>query len=153
MNPSQQTREENFSEEEKARLKEIFSKKLLTKSVIYFFLIGGSISVIIYFNFFTAGFDNLGLVTLAFLTTIALCGRIYISNISEYRKETKSPAKKVIETRIVKREGEIIFIGNQQFKRENILLDVPDFDKLKADDKVRVEHSAKSHTIFSIKKI
>lgn len=153
MASAQLTRLENFTAEEIIRLKEIFRKKLLIKSLIYFFLIGGSVLVIVYFNFFTAGFENIGLLNLAFITTIALCGRIYFSNISEYRQEIKSPVKKVIETRIVKREGEKIFIGNQQFKRENILLDVPDFDVLKAGDYVRVEHSAKSHTLFSVKKI
>ncbi|MBI4946735.1 MAG: hypothetical protein HY840_10070 [Bacteroidetes bacterium] len=61
--------------------------------------------------------------------------------------------KKVVDTRIVNHDGEKITIGNQQFKREDILLDAPDFELLRAGDPVRVEHSAKSHTIFSVKRI
>jgi len=153
MNSSQQTRLENFTAEEKRRLASIFRKKFLVKSVIYIPLILGSVFIIVYFNFFTEGFDNLGLLDLAFGINIALCGRIYIGDVSEYRQESNLSVKKVVETRILKHEGDKIFIGNQHFERQNILLDAPDFDSLQAGDPVRVEHSAKSHILFSVKRI
>lgn len=153
MTASQQTRLENFTQEEKRRIADIYRKKFLAKSIIYLFLIGGSIFIIVYFSFFAKEIENLGLLNLAFGINIALCGRIYIGEISEYRQETNAPVKKIVETRIVRREGNKIFIGNQQFKKEDILLDVPDFDSLQAGDPIRVEHSVKSHTLFSVKRI
>lgn len=153
MNSYQQTRLENFTTEEKMRLAHIFRKKFLVKSVIYLSLIFGSIFIIVYFNFFTQGFDNLGLLDLAFGINIALCGRIYIGEFSEYRKESGSSVKKIVDTRIVSCEGGKILIGNQQFDKEDILLDAPDFDSFHAGDRVRVEHSAKSHILFSVKRI
>ena len=153
MNPAPQTHLENFTPEEKKRIAAIFRKKILLKSAIYIFLIGGSLFILVFFNFFTHGFDNLGLVNLAFGISIVLCGRIYMVELSEYRQEINSTVKKIVDTRIVGRDGNKITIGNQQFKKEDILLDAPDFDTLRAGDPVRVVHSAKSHTLFSVKRI
>ncbi|MBI4930313.1 MAG: RDD family protein [Bacteroidetes bacterium] len=123
------------------------------KSFIYLSIIGGTIFVLVYFMFFTKEFESLALLYLAVGITAVLCGRIYFGEVSEFLKETRSPFKKIVHTRIVRRDKAILTIGNQQFKKEDILLDASVFDELQAGDPVSVEHSAKSHMIFSIKRI
>ena len=93
------------------------------------------------------------LLNVAFFIMAAIPARILFGEFLEYRKEVRSPVKKIVHTKISKRDGNKITIGNQQFKKEDIILDVSGFDELRAGDHVSVEHSAKSHTLFSVKRI
>jgi len=124
------------------------------KTIIYLLIIVGSAFVLVYFNFFKKEkFETLALLNVAFIVTAFISVRICMGDFLEYLKEARSPFKKVVITRIVKHEGNKITIGNQQFKKEDILLDASEFDELRAGDHVRVEHSEKSHTLFSVKRI
>ena len=146
---------EKFTSEEKRRLLSILRKRMFLKSFIYVVIIACSVSVLIYFNYIkSAGeTENIGLLNVVFIVTIFISARISMGDFLEYLKEARSPFKKIVNTRIVKHEGSVITIGNQEFKKEDILLDASDFDLLQAGDHVRVEHSEKSHTLFSVKKI
>ena len=144
---------ENFTSEEKKRITLILRKGFFIKSIIYLLIIGSSAFTLIYFNFLAEDFENIGLLDIVIGVAIAICVRMYIVYFSEYKNETGSPVKRTIDTRIVKREGEKIIIGNQEFKEDDILLGAPDFYELQAGDYVRVEYSAKSHMIFSVKRI
>jgi hypothetical protein len=150
---SSPTRIENFTPEEKIVLISIFKKRLLIKSMIYVFIILISISILIYTLCFTSESENFVLLYFAMGITVALCGRMFIADLSEYQRETSSPVKKVVNTRILHRDEKTIYIGNQRFRRKDIILDASEFDELHAGDPVRVEHSVKSHIIFSVKKI
>lgn len=153
--PASNTTIENFTPEEKRRLVSILRKRLLPKSIVYLVIIVSFIFVLIYFNYIknTHEIENIGLLNVVFIVTVFISVRICVGDFLEYMKEVRSPFKKVVSTRIVKHEGNKLTIGNQQFKKEDILLDASDFDVLRAGDHVRVEHSEKSHTLFRVKKI
>lgn len=147
---------EDFTPEERRRWRSILRKQILIDTAIYIPIITCAVSVIIYFNYLvddTSIMENLGLLNIAFIITLVIAARIYTGEFLEYLKEMRSPVKKVVDTRVVKRDGKVITIGNQQFEKEEILLDSTGFDTLQAGDHVRVEHSAKSHALFTIKRI
>ncbi|MBI4946025.1 MAG: hypothetical protein HY840_06455 [Bacteroidetes bacterium] len=50
MTSPQQTGLENFTLEEKKRIADLFRKEIILKHIIYLFLIGGSVFIIVYFN-------------------------------------------------------------------------------------------------------
>jgi len=153
--PAPNTSIENFTSEEKSRLVSFLRKKMLMKSFMYLSIIAGIIFVLVYFNYLSgdAENENLGLLNIAFIIMAAFPARILFIEFLDYRTETRSAFKKIVLTRIVKSDGNKITIGNQQFNKEDIILDASVFDDLQAGDPVRVEHSAKSHIIFSVKRI
>ncbi len=109
----------------------------------------------VYFNEFRDGnsaMDNLEVINVVFVIISVLCARLLISEISEYRKEAGSPVNKIIHTRIAGRKDGKIILGNKSFGKEEIILDASDFDSLQGGDEVVLELSAKSNTIFSVKK-
>lgn len=147
--------DEMFSADEKNRLAFILRKKLFVKNILYLIIIFSSVSVLVYFNFSAAmrNHESNGLLNIAFAVTLFLVCRIFVMDVLEYLNEVRSPVKKIVHTKIVRRDGDVITIGNQQFSKDDFLLDSLVFDELQAGDAVRVEHSAKSHTVFSVKRI
>ena len=83
---------------------------------------------------------------------IVLCARLLYSEFMEYGKETGSPNKKVIRTIVTGVSGGKIALGNKSFGKEEFLLGAPDFETLQKDNEVILELSARSNTLFSIKR-
>lgn len=150
---SSQIRIENFTPEEKVLLISVLKKKLLLKSILYVSVILILSVVLIYVLSFPSEMGNTALLYLAMGITAAICVKMFIAELSDYKRESRSEVKRVVNTRILYRDGKTLAIGNQHFKRQQIILDASEFDQLNSGDSIRVEYSAQSHTIFSIKKI
>ena len=147
---------ENFSEEEKRKLVSILKRKLFPIGGIYVVVILFSIAFIVYFNYHSADYyfqDNTEVINIVFIIIAVISGRLLASEILNYRKETKSPVKRVVETKVlVTKDGEIT-LGNKSFEEDDFLFSANDFDSLQSGDNVRVEFSAKSDRLFSVKRI
>lgn len=144
---------EKFTPEEKVLLLAVLKKKLLLKSILYVSVILILAVVLIYILSFPSGIENSALLYLAMGITAAICAKMLFAEWSDYKREIRSEVKRVVNTRILYRDSKTLAIGNQHFKRQQIILDASDFDRLNSGDAIRVEYSAQSHTIFSIKKI
>ncbi len=97
--------------------------------------------------------NNLEVINVVFVFISVICARMVVSEAMDYRKEIKSPHKKVIETKILgSKEGKIM-MGNKLFDEDDFLFGAPDFNFFQNGDNVRIEFSAKSDMLFSIKKL
>lgn len=147
---------ENFPEAEKNILKTVLKRRIFLRGIIFFLVIAVCIGIMIYFNKNSSIAyieDNIGLINVAFVIITVICTRMVIADWMEFNKEISYPMKKVIDTRIALREGEKIFVGNKSFSKDEFLLEAQSFDSLQAGDNVRIELSAKTDTLFSIKRI
>jgi len=145
-----------LSEEEKAKLTGIFRRRLIARAAAFSLMILTCIAVILYFNKYRGDYradDNLEIINVVFVVILVIGARLLVSEILEYSKELKSTSKKVIRTRVLDRKDDKIVLGNKSFSKDQILLDTSDFDSLKGGDEVLLELSAKSNTIFSVKKV
>lgn len=145
-----------FAPEEKALLASILRRRLFIVGGIYAGLITASIFFAVYFNMYSANFhilDNLEVINVVFAVVIALSGRLLVSEIIDYRKEIKSPDKKVIQTRILGVKDGKVTLGNKSFHEEDFLFSAEDFDTFKSGENVEIEISAKSDMLFRIKRI
>ena len=144
----------DLSEEEKIKLKKIFFRKLSLRALIFVGIIQVCIIAMLYFNKFSIykSEDNIGVLNVVFIMIMVVCGRFMYSEIWDYKKEIRSPVKRMIDTRIAGRKDGKIILGNKSFARNEILLDAPGFDSLQRGDEVTLELSAKSNTIFSIRR-
>lgn len=146
---------QSLSAEEKVKLLAILKRKLLVRAIVFVSVILSSFAIVVYVNKHSGIFgsaDSLGLINVFFVVVIVIFSRMLYSEIMDYRKEAGSSNKKVIRTRIAGRDGDKIILGNKSFSKEEILLDNSDFDLLKGGDEVLLELSARSNTIFSVKK-
>ncbi len=147
---------ENFLPEEKEKLISVLKKKVFVIVGIYAVVMCLSVAFIIYFNRYSENYyfqNNIEVVNVVFVVISVICGRMLVAEIIEYRKEIKSPVKKVAEAKILKKESNEITLGNKTFEESDFILNAVDFDSIKTGDSVRVELSAKSSLLFSIKKI
>lgn len=146
---------QGLSEEEKEKLSGIFKRKLIFRSILFVGAILVSLGVILYFNRYSSSYkmeDNLEVINVVFVVLIVLCARLLFSEFMEYGKEKGSPNKKVIRTVVSGIHNGKIALGNKSFGKEDFLLNATDFDLLKAGDEVILELSAKSNTLFAIKR-
>lgn len=150
------SRLENFSEEEKRELSSVLGKDLFVFVFIYASVILVSIALMLYFNIYSENYyfeNHLEVINVVFVVIFVICARMIFSETMDYCKEIKSPQKKIIETKIdEKKDGEIV-IGNKSFDTDDFLFEVADFDLLQSGDVVQIVMSAKSDTLFSIKRI
>ena len=147
---------EKFSEEEKKELASIFKRKFFAIAGIYLLIMLLSIAAITYFNLYSEQYyiqNNLEVINVVFVVITALCGRLLIAECRDYLKEINSSDKKVIETKIIGKKNNEIILGNKLFEEDDFLLHAVDFDLLNVGDSVRIELSAKSDSLFSIKKL
>lgn len=147
---------QSLSEEEKIKLSGIFRRKLLFRASLFFTIMAVSIAVILFFNKYISSYkveDNLDVINVVFVIITALFARLIFSEFMEFGKEIRSPNKKVIHTKIAGRNEGKIFLGNKSFAKDEILLDSSDFDFLQKGDDVQIEISARSNTLFSVKKL
>lgn len=147
---------ENFTTEEKTMLSAVLKRKLLVIGLIYIVVILLSVAFMIYFNNYSENYylqNNIEVINVVFVVISVICGRMLVSEIIEYTKEINSPVKKVIETKILSSSEGKITLGNKSFEESDFLLDSSIFFSLHSGDSVRVELSAKSDILFSIKKL
>ncbi len=147
---------ENFSAEEKTKLSSIMKKKLFIFCGIYISVILFSVGFIVYFNNHSENYyfeNHLEVINVVFVFISVICARMVVSEAMDYRKEIKSPHKKVIETKIIGRKEGKIMLGNKLFAQDDFLFGAPDFNSFQNGDNVRIELSAKSDMLFSIKRI
>ena len=147
---------ENFTEEEKKILSEILKKKLFVISAIYVIVILLSVAFMIYFNKYSESYflqNNLEVINVVFVIISVICARMLVSEILEYAKEIKSPVKKVVETKILGRDENRISLGNKSFDENDFIFGIDDFESFKIGDNVRIELSAKTDTLFTLKKV
>ena len=146
----------SLSEEEKSKLSAVLRRKLFLRVGIFSSIVLVCLVVMMYFNTFSGSYkveDNLEIINVVFVVISVLCLRLVISEILEFGKETRSPNKKVIHTRIAGRKGDEIILGNKSFSKSEILLDNSEFDSFKGGEDVVLELSAISNSIFSVKRI
>lgn len=146
---------EDFSKEEKNRLSSILVRKLYLSGSICMAILLVCIALLVYFNNNSQNFrveENLGTANVVFVIIIVICGRLFVSEIMDYYKEVGASQKKVIFAKIGGRKDGKIVLGNKSFGKNEMLLDVLDFDSLKEGDDVKIELSAKSNRLFSVKK-
>ena len=147
---------EALSDIEKEKLISVFKGKFIVKLILFLSMILFGIGVMIYFNKYSSNYkveDNLEVINVVFVVMVVVCSRFLISEFSDYRKEVKSPNKKIILTRVAGRSSNKIMLGNKAFGKADILLDSSDFDLLNRGDEVRLEISAVSNTLFAVKQI
>lgn len=131
-------------------------RKLLLIGGIYACVIVISIAFIVYFNLYREEYllkDNIEVINIVFIIVAAISGKLFISEIMDYRREMKSSQKRVVEAKILERKNYEITLGNKSFEEEDFLFRAPEFDSLKEGDTVRVELSAVSSKLFSVKRI
>lgn len=153
---SSNIRVEKFSEPEKERLRTLLKKRLLVLAVIYLTIIAVSISIMVYFNKYSTAYyikNNLEVINVAFVIITVLCGRLLVSEVIEFGKEAKATEKKIVEAKVTGRKGNKISIGDKNLGMHDFILDNSGFDSLRVGDNVRIELSAKSGTLFTIKRI
>ena len=145
-----------FSSEEKAVLTAIMRRKLFVVGGIYAGVVLVSVFFIVYFSLYSANFrilDNLEVINVVFAIIGVLCLRQLLSEIVEYRRETRLQEKRVALSRILEVKDGSVKLGSKSFDEDDFLFGVKDFDSLKAGDNVEIEISARSNMIFSIKRI
>jgi hypothetical protein len=155
MSSSPVARLQSLSDEEKEKLSAVLRRRLFFRSGIFFAMVLTCVAIILYFNIYNDNHvnDNLEIVNVVFVVISVLCARLFVSEFLEYKKEISSPVKKLVQTRVAgKKDGKII-LGNKSFGKDDILLDASEFDSLRDGDEVILELSAKSNTIFSIRRI
>lgn len=153
---SSSVRLENFSEAEKRELIAILKKRRSSRVALFVLLILVFLSCLVYFNGFSqppSVQDKLEILNVVFVVIFVIGGRLVVSEVVEYKKESAAEQKKVLNTKILAVSGNKITLGNKSFSKEDVLLGCPDFDQLKPGDLVRLEISSKSDALFSIKKM
>ena len=147
---------ENFSEEEKRKLASIMKKKLFFIDGIYVSILLLSIIYVIYINksseneYFK---NNIEVINVVFAVIAVICTRMIVSETRDYLKEIKSVHKKVIETKITERKGDILSFGSKSVEEDDFLFGVSGFNSFQKGDSVCVELSADSDKLLSIKKL
>ena len=147
---------ENLSVEEKSKLSVILKKRLFLFSGIYLSVILVSVAFIVYFNKYSENYyfqNHLEIINVAFVFISVICARMVVSEVIDYSKELNSPHKKVIETKILAVKDGKITLGNKSFSEDDFIFGAEAFNSLQSGDSVRVELSAKSDMLFSIKRI
>ena len=147
---------EKFTDEEKAVLTSFLKKRLLFIGGIYLGVILISIAFIYYFNKYSENYrihDNMEVINVVFVVIGVLCGRLLFSEVIGYGKEIKSENKKVVQTKIIGRKDGKVTLGNKSFNEEDFIFGAVGFDSLQSGDSVIIELSAKSDTLFRIRRI
>jgi hypothetical protein len=146
---------QSLSDQEKEKLSAILRRKLYLRGGVFFGMILTCSAIMLFFNKYNVNYQvegNLGVINVVFVVISVIGARLFVSEILEFNKETSSPVKKIIRTKVAGRKDDKIILGNKSFSKEEILLDSSEFDLLKGGDEVTLELSAKSNTIFSIRR-
>jgi len=147
---------EKFTDEEKTLLTSVLRKRLLFIGGIYLGVILISIAFIFYFNKYSENYhiqDNMEVINVVFVVIAVLCGRLLVSEVLGYGKEIKSENKKVIQTKNIERNNDKLALGNKSFGEGDFIFGTVDFDSIQSGDNVEIEISAKSDTLFRIRKV
>ena len=147
---------EKFTNDEKAMLTSILRKRLFLTGAIYMTVIILAIAFLVYFNKFSENYNiqnNLEVINVVSIIISVLFARLFVSEWMDYRKEINSSDKKIILTKILAKKNGEVTLGNKSFDEDDFIFGAVDFNSLQSGDNVEIEISAKSDTLFRIKRI